>query len=63
VKSVGDRVKNIFKKLEETFLRERVRKREHQMQENLRQHQTNRQLAIAEIDDFEIQQHDLDYSF
>jgi hypothetical protein len=38
VKSVGDRVRNIFKKLEETFLSERVRKRErreHQVQGNL----------------------------
>jgi hypothetical protein len=52
VKSVGDRVKNIFKKLEETFLSERVRKREHQIQENLR-HETNR-LAMEEMDYFEI---------
>ena len=61
VKSVGDRIKNIFKKLEETFLSERVRKREHQMQENLRRYETNR-LAMEEIDDYEIQQQNFEYN-
>ena len=49
VKSVGDHVKNVFKKLEETFLSERVRKREHQMQENIRRHQINK-LAMEETE-------------
>ena len=54
VKSVGDHVKNVFKKLEETFLSERVRKREHQMQENLRQYETINRLTMEEMDYFEL---------
>ena len=48
MKSVGSRVRNIFNILEETFLSERVRKREHQMQKE-QQYQENR-LAMTEIE-------------
>ena len=34
VKSVGNRLKRVFNTLEETFLSERVRKREHEIQQH-----------------------------
>ena len=48
MKSVGSRVRNIFNILEKTFLSERVRKREHQMQKE-QQYQENRS-AMTEIE-------------
>ena len=49
MKSVGRRIKNIFKILEETLLSERVRKREHEIQENQRCQEEEKleRLAIA----------------
>ena len=50
MKSIGDRVRNIFKVLEETFLGERVRKRDQSDPVRLAPSRTARKqrLAIAE---------------
>ena len=47
MKSVGQRIKSVFKTIEETFLRERVRKREHEIQQNQRRQEEEKLERMA----------------